>query len=379
MKLKILQNKLKQGLNIVEKITTRSTTLPILNNVLLKAEKNFLELASTDLEIGIRFWILAKIEQEGSITIPMKVLSNFVNLLKPSSLDLEVKNQILHIEDEETKSQIKGFDSKDFPIIPKIEKQDIALLPCNDICQGLSQIMGICSPSTIRPEISGVHFAIQKQLVKMAATDSFRLGEKTIYFKEPVSLSKDYKLILPQKTVSHLVSVFGDKDSFTAHFSPNLIMFETQMLETEHPKIQLVSKLIEGEYPNYEEIIPKQYKTESEIEKEEFLKQLKTAGIFAGRINEVKIGFDPQMQKIKIFCQNPDLGEHLSYLSAKIKGEKKEISFNYKFLLDGLESIKSKRISFFLSEERENEEGPALLKPIGDETYLYVVMPIQAS
>jgi len=379
MKLIILQNQLKKGLDIVEKISAKTSTLPILNNVLLKAEKNFLELSTTDLEAGIRFWILSKIEKPGSIVIPVRVLSSYINLLTSGSLSLEVKNQTLYIQSERTKTQIKGLDPKDFPIIPKIEKGDEAFLPCSSICQGLSQIKETCSASTIRPEISGVYFFIQKNLLKMAATDSFRLGEKKIFFKEPISFSEEHALILPQKAVSHLISVFGQEHNFKVYFSPNLLMFEILMEETEHPKIQFVTKLIEGEYPKYEEIIPKSYKTEAQIEKNEFLKQLKTAGIFSGRINEAKIGFNTKAQEIQIFCQSPELGEHLSHLPGKIKGQDSQVSFNYKFLLDGLESIKANEIWFGLSEEKAGEQGPALLKPVGDETYLYVAMPIQAS
>ena len=379
MKLTILQNKLKNGLDVVGKASTKSSTLPILNNVLLEAKENFLELSTTDLEIGIKFWILAKVEKPGSIAVPVHVLSNYINLLNPSSINMEIKKGILFLECENTKTQIKGIDPKDFPIIPRIEQGDSAHLPCFSICQGLSQIVGICSLSTIKPEISGVYISVKNDSLKMAATDSFRLGEKNIPFKTPINLSKEHSLILPQKAVSHLISIWSQKDSFKAYFSPNLLMIESQMEETEHPRVQFVSKLIEGEYPKYEEIIPKAYKTEAEIDRKEFLKELKTAGIFAGRVNEVKIGFDPESQQIRIFCQNPELGEHLSNLSAKIKGQASEISFNYKFLLSGLESIQADEISLSLSEERDGEEGPALLKPVKDETYLYVVMPIQAS
>lgn len=379
MKFTILQNKLKEALEIVERISARSPTLPILNNVLIKAEKNFLELSTTDLEVGIRFWLLSKVEREGSIAVPVRILSSYVNLLKPSSIEIEVQKETLLLKSENTKTQIKGLSPQDFPIIPKAEKKDVVSLPCSSVCQGLSQIVGICSLSTVRPEISGVYFSIQKNLLKIAATDSFRLAEKKIFFKESLSLSKEYSLILPQKTASHLISIFGQRGDFRVYLAANLLMFESQMQETEHPEIQFVSKLIEGEYPKYEEIIPKSYKTEAQIQKNEFLKQLKTAGIFAGRINEVKIGFNPQSQQIRVFCQNPELGEHLSYLSAQIKGKESETSFNYKFLLDGLEKMTTDKVFFLLSEEKEGGEGPALLKPVGDDTYLYVVMPIQAS
>ena len=379
MKVTILQTKLKEALNTVERISSKSATLPSLRNVLLKAKDNFLELSTTDLETGIRYWLLAKIEKEGQIAIPVQIFSSYINSLPSSQITLEKKNESLFIETDQTKTQIKEASTEDFPIIPTVKEGDVATLPSLSVCQGLSQIVKICSLSSIKPEISGVYFSLEKDLLKMTATDSFRLGEKKIFFKEPLSLAKEHSLILPQKAAFHLISIFGQTDVLKVYLSPNLVMFESLMEETEHPKIQFVSKLIEGEYPKYEEIIPKTFKTEAQIQKNEFLHQLKTASIFAGRINEVKLTFDLKDQEIRIFCQNPDLGEHLSKLPAKIQGKESKVSFNYRFLLDGLESLQTSEILFSLSEEKEGGEGPAVLRPIGDETYLYVVMPIQSS
>ena len=379
MKLTILQTKLKEVLNLVEKIPTKNSTLPILNNILIKAKKNFLELSTTNLEIGIRAWSLAKVEKEGELTVPVQILSNYINSLNPLPLKLEGKKETLFLECDNTKTQIKGTPAEDFPIIPEAKKGKTISFPGHSLCQGLSQIVNICSLSTIRPEISGVYFSIEKDLIKMVATDSFRLGEKKIFFKKPLALSEKYSLILPQKAASHLISIFDQEDLLKVYLSPNLLMFESSMKELDHPKVQFVSKLIEGEYPKYEEIIPKSFKTEAQISRSDFLKQLKTASIFASKINEVKIKFDSKKNQIQLLCQNPEFGEHSSVLGAKIKGKESEISFNYKFLLDGLVNIGAAEISFSLSEDKEGEEGPAILKPVGDASFLYVVMPIQAS
>jgi len=378
MKLSILQDKLKQALNVIEKIASKSPTLPILNNVLLEAEGNFLKLLATNLETGIDFRLLAKIEKEGKITIPAQIFSNFVNYLPSSTINLEEKQGVLYLECGKTKTRINGLDPEEFPIIPKIEKNEKISLGALSFCQGLSQIIGIVSLSTIKPEISGIYLNFKKDLLTMAATDSFRLGEKSISFKRPFELSKEYSLIIPYKSASLLVSVFGEKDrALNLYFSPNLLMFESQSDEDKYPQIQFVSKLIEGEYPRYQEIIPSAYKTETVASKKEFLTQLKAASLFASRINEVKLKFHPQEQKIEVFCQNPELGEYSSGFEAEIKGEKAEVSFNYKFLVDGLNSLRGEKVFFALSEDRENEEGPAVLKSIEDKSHLYVVMPIQ--
>jgi len=208
----------------------------------------------------------------------------------------------------------------------------------------------------------------------MVATDSFRLGEKKLFL--PSALSQEYSLILPQPTAKELINIFGEKEAdLQIYFSPNQILFETVMPETSHPQIQLVSRLIEGEYPNYQEIIPKKFETQVVCSRNEFISQIKTASIFSGKINEVKLKIDPKENQILVSSQNPDLGEYKGSLAGKIKGKEMEISFNHRFLGDGLLGIKTPEVIF----ELINEESPAVLKPVGQEDYLYVAMPIKTS
>jgi len=376
MKLLILQEKLKEGLRIVSRAATKSLSLPTLNNILLRTEKNFLSLSATDLEIGINWWSLAKIEREGKITLPAQFFLNFIESLPNKKVSLEKTDLALNIECENYKTQLKGYHSDDFPIIPKITEGESFSLNTELFCQGLNQVVGIASPSTTRPEISGIYFTFEKGRIKMVATDSFRLGEKTIPIEELAELKQEYSLILPQKTAKEVVNIFSEtKGKINIHLTANQILFEKMMSETPQPEIQLISRLIEGEYPNYEEIIPKKSETKLAFSKKELVNQLKTASLFSGKINEVKVKVDPKKDRIEIFSQAPDLGEYSSFFPAKIEGRAAEISFNHRFLIDGLLNIKSSEVLF----ELNGEGGPAMLRPVDDETYLYVVMPIKAS
>ena len=376
MRLLILQEKLKEGLNIIEKISSKSLTLPILNNVLLSTEKNFLNLTATDLEIGINWWILTKIEKEGKITIPSRLFLNFINLLPNKKIKLEVQNNNLLIECENYKTQIKGISAEDFPIIPKIDQGESVLIKSASLCQGLAQVVDIPVLSTTKPEISGVYFVFNKNLITLATTDSFRLGEKRIFLKDNFSLKKEYSFILPQKTAKEIINIFREKDAeIRVYFSTNQVMFEYLMPETKHSQAQLVSRLIEGEYPNYQEIIPKKYTTQLRVDRMEFLNQIKTASLFSGKINEIKIKADPKDNKIEIFSQSAEIGEYQSEVRGKVKGEPVNISFNHRFLLDGFLNIKSSEVIF----ELNNESGPGVLKPVGDDSYIYVVMPIKTT
>ncbi|MDI6602495.1 MAG: DNA polymerase III subunit beta [Patescibacteria group bacterium] len=374
MKITILKEKLKEGINIVERITQKSLTLPILNNVLLKGEKTFISLTTTNLEIGLRWWSLAKIEKEGEIAIPAHLFATLIGFLPNGPIELETDGLFLNIRAKEYKSRIKGFNPEDFPLLPQVSREEKINLNSQVFCQALSQVFDIASSSLARPEISGIFFHFQKEQIRIVATDSFRLGEKKIFSQ--LSLAKEYSFILPQLTAREIINVFSEKEGeLRIYFSPNQVLFESMLSETNHPQIHLISRLIEGDFPDYQAIIPKKYETQVILSKNEFLNQIKSASLFSGKVNEVKLNISTQKEKVEIFSQNPDLGEYKGALPGKIKGKVLSISFNHRFLIDGLLKIKSPEVIFELT----SEEGPAVLKPVGQEDYLYVVMPIKTS
>lgn len=380
MKLTILKEKLKEGLYLIERVSKKYLTLPILETCLLENEKNLLKLSATNLESGIIFRSLAKIEKEGKICIPIRFFSNLLSFFPNKPLILETDNLNLNLECDNYKTKIKGFNPEDFPIIPQIKEEEVIKVNSIGFCRALSQIVNIPSPLLSKPEISGIFFSFQTDLIKMVATDSFRLVEKKIY--QNLNLEKEYCFILPQSAAKEVVSIFGDKEGELKIFlSPNQIFFEYMMSEISQPQIQFCSRLIEGEYPNYQEIIPKKFETQIQIQKEEFLNQLKTASLFSGKVNEVNLKIDPKDKKIEITSQSPDLGEYKSFLEGKIKGKEILVSFNHRFLIEGISEIKSKELFFDLTDK----EGPAALKSaqpeVGrpEEDYLYIVMPVKTS
>ena len=374
MKAEILKENFKNGLNIAERVVGKNLSLPILDNVLISAEDNFLSLSSTDLETAIKLWILTKIIKKGKIVVPVKFLSSFVSLLPNEKITLEEKNQGLYIECKSFKNQIRGFNPEEFPLIPEFDNLEYLEIDNKKLCEGLSQIVDIASPSQSRPEISGIYFSFSKNSIKIVATDSFRLAEKNISLEKPVK--KDVSFILPQKPAREIINILDEKEGkLKIYFLPNQTMFEFGMQEAPHPQVQIISRLIEGEYPNYEEIIPKKFKAHIIFKRDEFLSQVKAASLFSGKINEIKIKADIQNKEVQISAQDPDIGQSQSSISAKIEGDPMEASFNHKFLADGLLNIKSSEIIFDLSKE----EGPCVLKPVGDTSYIYVVMPIKST
>ncbi len=372
MKVTILQNKIKEGLNIAGKATARSTTLPVLKNVLIKLKDNFINICSTDLEMGIKWWGLVKTEKEEEVTVPFYVFSNFINLLPDKKIEMEVKKSSLLVECGDYKTQINGMDANDFPIIPEVEEKGSFIVNSKSLCDGLSQVIDIPSLSKVKPEISGILVIISAKELKFVATDSYRLTEKKVHPK--TSLEGKFSFIIPQKTAKEIINIFKEEDEdIRILFGSNQVLFEAKMQETDHPRVQIFSKLIEGNYPDYESIIPSEHKTQVVLNKEELLNKLKAASVFSGSVNEVNLSVDPKKEELVIKSESPDLGEYKATMSAKIEGDNVNISFNYKFLSDGVNNIKSSQVLLGFN----GDSGPGTVKPVGKGDFLYIAMPIK--
>ncbi len=374
MKVELLTENLKKAINNCEKITRKTLNLPVLQNVLMETKGNFLELNTTNLETTIRWWILAKIEKKGKLVVPATFLANLVNLINEEKIGLSEENGNLVLTTKNQRTRIQGQKPEDFPVIPKIEREVSWQIPIHKVAEGLGQVIDVTSSSQVRPEISGVYFYLKKKILKMVGTDSFRLAEKTIDLED--TGQKEGSFILPQSSARELFNILSQEEGKANIFlNQNQVLFELLKEETSHPQINLLSRLIEGEYPNYQEIIPKKHTTKIQVEKESFENQIKKAGLFSGKVLEVKITALPKDNKLKVFSQSIETGQSESELSSKIEGERVEISFNYRFLLDGFNNIKSSEVVF----ELNGEEGAGVLKPVGDESYIYILMPIKAS
>lgn len=367
MKLICLQENLKEGLNIAEKIVGKNITLPILSNLLLTAEKGKLKISATDLEIGINTQIPAKVVSEGSLTIPAKLLSNFINNLPPKQVELEAKGSVLNVKCENFKAAMNGLDAKDYPIIPKAKKTEKIEISGQILKNAFLKTAFAAALKETRPEISGIFFKFSPKEIKIAATDSFRLAEKIISgddFKSELSGS----LIIPSRTVQELVRIIGEKDDQIKIIpESNQILFD--MGET-----QLISRLIEGDYPNYEQIIPKDFETQLILDKNDFINAVKLAGLFCGKTNDVKFFAVPEKKTLEIFSSQSDAGNSKSALLIKqAKGKEMTVVFNYKYVLDGLINMQDEEIIF----ELNGEIKPGLIKGVQEQGYLYIFMPIK--
>jgi len=372
MNISLLQNKLKEGLGIIGRAPSKSTTLPVLKNILFQTDENFLNLSATDLEIGVKWWTLAKVEKKGGVAIPYNSFSSFINLLPDKKINFKENNNNLLINCEDYKTQINGANIDDFPIIPPVEEKEKIIIGSDVLCGGLLQIIDIPSLSKVKPEISGVLFTSNEDGLKVVATDSYRLAEKNLSTKK--ENKKNFSFIIPQRTAREVVNIFKEIDKdVEIIFGENQILFKVKMDDFNHSHIEITSKIIEGNYPNYESIIPSEYKTQIIVNKDEFLNKVKAASVFTSKVNEVILDVSPEKGEVTLKSANTDLGNYETKIKGRAEGEKLSISFNYRFLLDGLINTKSSEVIF----EADNESSPGVLKPVGKSDFIYVVMPIK--
>ncbi len=385
MKIVCTQENLNQGLFLVSSISGKNPNLPILNNVLIKAEKGRIILSTTNLEMGINCIIRGKVEKEGSFTVPAKVFSDYINLLKNNQINLELKNQELELTTLNNKTRFKGMSSDEFPSIPKIKKEKVCSIGVEDLRKGISNVIFAVANTSSRPEISGVIFNFNNKEKKLiiAATDSYRLAEKKIPLKELEI--EDQKIIIPGKTLQEVIKILNsikeNKDINNKGVVNIYISSDNQIFFTfpdvkigTQDSIELISRLVEGNYPEYQEIIPEKYDTKITVNKKDLINIVKTSSLFTkSGINSIKLEF-LDSNEVTVFSANSETGENLSKLSAKIDGENNEITVNYKYLLDGLNNIDSDDVVI----EMINKDVPCIVKPINKKDYIYIIMPIRA-
>lgn len=364
MKLNCLNLYFKEALNLSEKIAGKNINLPILDAVLIFAKDDKVVVSATNLEHALEIQIPAKIKKEGRRAVPARVLNNLLSgLAEDDNIELESQGDNLAVAVKNTSSVIKGYPADDFPIFPIIQKKYVFSLPSFDLIEGLKSVLHAVSLSDIKPEISSIFVSSEKNRpLIFAATDSFRLAEKSF----PGNSSVFPHILIPQRAAAEIIRIFEGKDSNIDFYAD-----KNQLLLT-CGNIKFFSRLTEGRFPNYEQVVPSEFSTEVLLDKDVFKNALRTAGVFSSRLNEVKLRVYPDDKLLEIETSSAELGEHVNHLTAEIKGENIESVFNHRYLLDGLQFIDSKKVALKFS----GPEKPLLVKGEKD-GYYYLVMPMK--
>jgi DNA polymerase-3 subunit beta len=366
MKIICTQENLSRGLQVVSHIASKNISLPILNNVLLSAERGMLKLATTNLEIGIISQVRGKIEAEGSYTVQAKTFSDYINLLPKENITMEISGQDLKISCSKSKTIMKGIPASEFPIIPEVEAADSYEIKAKTLKEALSSVVFTVALDETRPEISGVYMDFDNEALTLAATDSYRLAEKKVKLEKPAT--KDRQVIVPLRTIQELIRVLGEAvETVLISCNDNQVLFS--LGET-----RLTSRVIEGQYPDYKQIIPSEHRTRIMANTSEFITTIKQASLFCKQGgNDITLKFDKKNSEIIVSATNVQVGESEARQSADIEGDDNSIVLNYRFLLDGLQNISGDECVL----EMTSNVNPGLLRPEKRGDYVYIIMPIK--
>lgn len=363
MKLECRITEIKNGISQAEKITGKNLTLPILNSVLLIASNKSLKLRATNLSLGVEIEIPAKIEKEGILAISGSVLSGiFSNISQNENIVLESVDGNLLIKTKKSQIKLKGQPCDDFPTIPRVTGSSFEI-DAKKLIEGIKSVYYSSSPSDIKPEISSVFIYTNGDNLVFVSTDSFRLAEKKVKVK---GVEEILGILIPFKNVSEILRIFGDYQGVVnVCFNKNQISFSSD-------GIYLTSRIIDGVFPDYRQIIPKTTTTESVMLKQDLLNALKLSNIFSDKFNQVNLKIIPKEKLFELSSSNNEVGENKTDIDAAISGEEVELSFNYKYFLDCFQSITTDSVAIKLS----GATKPIVVSPVSDQTFTYLIMPM---
>lgn len=354
---------LKKGLAIVSHIVGKNQNLPILNNVLLSCEDGVLTLATTNLEIGIQTQVRGKVGKAGNVTIPARLLTDYINNLTADTVELNTKGLQLTVIAKGSKTTIKGVDAAEFPLLPGIEATQAFSLSVGLLKTALKQTVFAASRDSARPELGNVLTKVQNNSLTLAATDSYRLAEKQI----PVQTAGEFQVLVPQNTLLEAQRVFGESTDEQVNVEVN-----DNQIKISNTSTFLISRISEGQFPDYRQIIPESSNTTATVGIQALTQAVRATSIFCRQgIDDIKLYF--ANNKLTISALNDQVGESEVVVDVELSGEESEIVFNYHYLLDVLAVIQGSEVLVGVSDS----SLPGVVKPKSGSDYVYVIMPIK--
>jgi DNA polymerase-3 subunit beta len=345
--------------------------LPITNNVLIATEGSQLKLAATNLEIAISCWIPATIEKEGTITIPARLVTDFVNSLPNSRIDMSLSSRTkgMELKCARHEAHISGLDAADFPAIPKITEGMNVKVKAADLRLAIRQVVFAAASEESRPVLTGVHAEFEGDKLTLAAADGFRLAVHKMSLAAPAA--SKMAIIIPARSLNELNRLLGDQEEpleITVNSQKSQVFFRMR-------NVEMVSQLIQGTFPNYSQLIPQSYGTKAVVNLSEFLRVTKSASIFArdgSGIVRLQIMPKDGKGKLAISARAEEIGDNVGEIDAHVEGVEAKIAFNSKYLVDVLEVIGEKEVAL----ETTTSSSPGVIRPVGKENYVHVVMPM---
>lgn len=375
MKAIVLQENLARGLNIVSRAVSPRSTLPVLANVLLATDEGRLRLSATNLEMGITCWIGARVEEEGSTTVPARTFSDLVNTLtgEQVALTLDVNTQTLNVRCGASNTDIKCIDAQEFPPLPALELDGAIRINVADFKEMVHQVAFAASTDEARPVLQGVLIQVDGEQITLAAADGFRLSVRKANLSQPAAQS--VSVIVPARALNELARIIADGENELLMLVPKgrgQVIFRCG-------EVELVSQIIEGTYPDYQSIIPRSYQTRTLVSTAALLKACKQAEIFAREgINEARLNIKPASDpslpgEVEVTAFSEETGKSETVLEAAVEGKGLLIAFNVRFLREALEVIKTPNVAL----EMNTSQTPGVIRPVGGDDFVHVIMPMR--
>lgn len=365
MKVSVLKENLAKALSTCGRVVSTRGSLEILSNVMLSTESGRLKISATNLEVGINYWLGAKVEKEGAITVPARLLTDIVSSLSSEKVELELEELNLHLNSDKDKLTIKGISVEEFPLIPSIDTTSFKI-SSRVLRDALNLVNFAAALDEARPVLSGVYMNVDGDKLTLAATDSYRLAEKVIKLDKKVT--DKYEIIIPARALIELARTLADFDEdIKVCINDNQILFAAT-------EVEFTSRLIEGNFPNYKQIIPENNDTKAVVKASDLASILKVASLFAREnANSVNI-FVRAKGKIEVNATSSQIGDSSSVVEAVVDGKDGEISFNSRYILDVLSNLKDENIEFEIS----GKLNPGVIRPEGSKDYTYIIMPLRS-
>jgi DNA polymerase-3 subunit beta len=370
VKLSVMQENLARGLSVVSRAVS-NRSLPVLTNVLLKTEDGGLKLTATNLEIGITYWVPGKIETDGATSVPARLLTDLVNSLpggEPIILELG-DGETLHIKAGRFESNIKGIPAEDFPTVQTAGERPITRVAQKILRQALDETAFAAASDEARPILTGVLAKFEGDQLTLAAADNYRIAVKTITVLDAV---EETSVVIPARALIELSRILADVDdpvSIVLAHSRNQLLFHVE-------GIDLVTRLIDGQYPNYQSVLPATHATRAVLDRDELLRAVRPAALIAHEsANIVKLGVGLEGDPAITVSANAEVGDHIGRVEAAVEGDGTTIAFNARFLADVLTNVDAEQFAL----ELNGPLSPGVFRPIGDDRYVHVVMPLRTT
>ena len=367
MKIECIKEQLEEVLNKADKIAGKNITLPVLAGLYLDARQNSLSIKATNLDLGISLTLPVKVIESGIVVVPAHVISSFISSLsKDRNITINTKNQVLEIKTSSTKTNIKTLPSEDFPVIPEIGEDKVFSMPIRDLLFGIKSVLYAAAVGSIKPELSSISITYEGEFLTFAATDSFRLAEKKIRVKKVPHFKQ---ILIPQKNAMEIVKIFDKGDEEIS------ISIEEHQMALRVQNIYLTSRIVEGTFPDYRQIIPKETTSKAVLLKQDLINSLKTSLIFSDTFNQLTLKLSPKAKSFEIESKNSAIGESVHTVESVLEGDNISINVNHRYFTDCFQSIMTDSVSLSFS----GQAKPIIIQGVGDASFLYLVMPMNQS